>query len=101
MHPEGEEVSQEFDLVMPFLLVESNGGPYDDAAFVSGYRMGLLDADLSSGITTPRVIDAQEFDQADLIAMRHGYTMASSDPLPEDPQSPWLWVEFAFEVEQA
>jgi hypothetical protein len=63
-----------YDLVMPFLPVQSNGGPHDDAAYVAGYEMGLLDAQLSqSHFDQGRAIHGENREQADLIAMRHGY----------------------------
>ncbi|MFV8317145.1 hypothetical protein [Mycobacterium sp. 23] len=63
-----------YDLVMPFIPVQSKGGPYDDDAFVAGYEMGLLDAQLSgSTFTQGHAIRAENQHQADLIAMRHGY----------------------------
>lgn len=66
-----------YELIMPFLPVQSKGGPYDDAAYVAGYEMGKLDGDLAqAGAHEPLTItvhrDNQE--QADLIAMRHGYS---------------------------
>lgn len=64
-----------YDLVMPFLPVQSRGGPHDDDAFVAGYEMGLLDAQLGrSEFDQGRAIRADNREQADLIAMRHGYT---------------------------
>lgn len=30
------EEEQEYDLVMPFVVCQSQGGPYDDDAFVGG-----------------------------------------------------------------
>lgn len=63
------------ELVMPFLPVQSRGGPHDDAAYTAGYEMGLLDAQL---VLRPEVlpnypIHTENREQADLIAMRHGY----------------------------
>ncbi|WP_136246209.1 hypothetical protein [Mycobacterium intracellulare] len=69
-----------YDLVMPFLPVQSKGGPYDDAAFVAGYEMGLLDAQLAgSSFDQGRAIHVANRDQADLLAMRHGYVAEFSD----------------------
>jgi hypothetical protein len=63
-----------YDLVMPFLPVRSKGGPHDDDAYVAGYEMGLLDAQLSrSTFDQGRAIHGENREQADLIAMRHGY----------------------------
>ncbi|MFV2172301.1 hypothetical protein ACFHW2_12045 [Actinomadura sp. LOL_016] len=64
----------QFDMVMPFVTVESKGGPHDDASYVAGYEMGRLDAVLEAGPprheTTIHTVSAK---QADLLAMRHGY----------------------------
>lgn len=69
-----DEDSTRYGLVMPFLPVQSKGGPYDDAAFVAGYQMGLLDAQLGGSIYDQgRAVYAALREQADLIAMRHGY----------------------------
>lgn len=63
-----------YDLVMPFLPVQSKGGPYADDAFVAGYQMGLLDAQLGDSIFDQgRAILVTNREQADLIAMRHGF----------------------------
>jgi len=69
-----DEDGQGYDLVMPFLPVQSNGGPHSDDAYVAGYEMGLLDAQLGkSEFEQGRSIHAENREQADLIAMRHGY----------------------------
>jgi hypothetical protein len=64
----------EYGLVMPFLPVQSKGGPHDDNAYVAGYQMGLLDAELSGSVFDQgRAIGVENREQADLIAMRHGF----------------------------
>jgi hypothetical protein len=92
--PDPQDVNTE--LVMPFVVCQSEGGPYDDVSFVAGYTAGLLDADLRSAawarvergfpIPTPLV------PQADLIAMRHGYALEATpwDDAPEE----WTFVTF-------
>ena len=80
------------DEVMPFVLCRSNGGPYDDEAFMSGWRLGDLAATLAGpgvGALTDSIRPAERR-QADLIAMACGYTMtveAGNDP-------GWLTVTF-------
>lgn len=37
-----EEHDAEFGLVMPFVVCESQGGPYDDNAYVAGFEAGNL-----------------------------------------------------------
>jgi len=58
-------------------------------AFVAGFQMGRLDSDLAAGDTQPRLVYAHLADQADLIAMRHGYTVTLS---PTDDAT-WAWLE--------
>lgn len=69
-----------YEMVMPFVAVQSKGGPYDDAAYVAGYQMGLLDAELSGSVFDQgRAIGVANRAQADLIAMRHGFIAEFTD----------------------
>ena len=77
----------EYELVMPFVAVTSQGGPFDDTAYVAGYELGVLDGQLAGPhAPTPerpgppsvqdwRWIKTANVEQADLIAMRHGRSM--------------------------
>lgn len=77
----------EYEPMMPFLAVASRGGPYDDTAYVAGYELGILDGQLSGPYApTPekpgppaidhwRWIKSDNVEQADLIAMRHGWEL--------------------------
>src|SRR5262245_63623897 len=78
--------------VMPLVLCRSRGGPYEDDAFSSGWRLGAIGAALAGpGISALcESIRAHERVQADLMAMAYGYTMrvdSSTDP-------DWLCVTF-------
>lgn len=74
MSDEPQDGEFNYDLVMPFLPVASKGGPYDDDAFCAGYAMGLLDAELGGSVFGQgRAVLVQNREQADLIAMRHGF----------------------------
>lgn len=78
---------QEFvygEMLMPFLPVQSKGGPHDDGAFVAGFEMGRLDGLLQAaeaqGLALSdcvpdegQNIHAENREQADLIAMRYGF----------------------------
>jgi hypothetical protein len=69
-----------YGLVMPFVTCKSRGGPHDDASYVAGYEMGVLNRDLALTRflgTLPGVkqIHAENVPQADLIAMRNSYSM--------------------------
>ena len=65
------------DTVMPLLLCRTRGGPLDDEAFLSGWRLGLIAATLAMpGVSAlSDAIRPVERDQADLIAMAGGYLM--------------------------
>lgn len=81
-----------YGLVMPFVVVTSKGGPWDDQAYVAGYEMGLLDARLQLGIVGDGYqIHTWNIPQADLIAMRHGYT-ANGEISDDHPE--WAFVTF-------
>jgi hypothetical protein len=95
--PDGRSVmfdtnEAECEAVLPFTLCRSNGGPYDDDAFLSGWRLGVLDATLAAlGVSAlADSIRPVEYAQADLIAMARGYTM-DAEP-SRDPG--WLSVTF-------
>ena len=78
--------------VMPLVLCRSRGGPYDDEAFSSGWRLGEIGATLARpGISAlAESIRPQERLQADLIAMARGYTMTVEPSSSAD----WLAVTF-------
>jgi len=70
----------EYGIVMPFTIVQSKGGPHEDSAFTSGYRMGTADMTLSTlnhlgALAWDYFARVEEHDQLDLIAMRHGYSV--------------------------
>lgn len=93
-------MADEFSLMMPFVVVESNGGPYDDAAFVAGYQCGTVDAKLAAAkaVGANHLVEVCYSDlraQIDLIAMRHGYTV---DVVDEDDE--WSTYSFLMDVEQ-
>jgi hypothetical protein len=80
------------DGVMPLVLCRSRGGPYDDEAFLSGWRLGELDATLARpGINAlSQSIRPHERVQANLVAMARGYAMTVHST--SDPE--WLAVTF-------
>lgn len=72
-----------YGLVMPFVTVVSKGGPHDDTSYVAGFEMGSLDATLravapfaGNGMGLTFTIHADNRQQADLIAMHHGFVTA-------------------------
>lgn len=82
----------EYGLLMPFTVVASKGGPYDDASYCAGYEMGQLDAALAAGPRLHQItIRTANVPQADLVAMLHGYTSEAAEP---SECGGWTWVEF-------
>lgn len=77
--PEEEGEDHGFDLLMPFVLVQSNGGTLDDESFCIGWECGRIDGMLLTGETDfdtgTVLIHAISLPQVDLIAMRHGYVV--------------------------
>ncbi len=73
---EDDPPADEFGLVMPFVSVASKGGPHDDDSYASGWEMGALDSELAHNDQPllERVIQEPNTAQADLIAMRYGFT---------------------------
>ncbi len=95
---DGEE-SIERGFVMPFVNVTSRGGRYDDEAFTAGWEMGALDALLSdladrctSGLSLDlrKMIHSANAEQADLIAMHHGFQIETEDSEVEGWTHLWL-----------
>lgn len=82
----------EYDLVMPFVVVQSAGGKYDDESFVAGFRLGRLDEELSRGtlLTVDETVETDVLAQVDLLAMRHGYTVEPRDTGMDE----WTFVIF-------
>lgn len=75
-------MSDHYDLVCPFVVCESMGGPFADGAYVAGYEMGRFDAILAGVIfqrTVTTTMRTANLPQADLVAMRRGWTMATED----------------------
>lgn len=85
----------EYEMVMPFVTVTSKGGPHDDNSYVAGYAMGTLNAELRVGMMIgadiSRDVAQENVEQAELLAMRHGY-VSEQTPSSEDG---WVLMEFS------
>lgn len=67
-----------WSLVLPFVACRSQGGPYEDDAFVAGFQTGQVDRALAAiaavggdGLTA--MVREDLGPQLDLIAMRYGF----------------------------
>jgi hypothetical protein len=67
------------ELVMPFVVCQSKGGPYDDSAFAAGWQAGAIDQALQVAASGPAVtlrypmVHAALVPQLELIGMKHGW----------------------------
>lgn len=90
--PEWDDRDEEMrTLSMPFVCVESVGGPYHDGSFVAGFQLGEISEALRTRMiaATTYLILTPLQRQADLIGMKFGYT---SDILIEDDE----WTQIGF-----
>lgn len=87
------------ELAVPFIVCQSKGGPYEDAAFVAGFQCGEIDRALLAGAAvgaqTVRfpIVHSGIVKQLELHAMNRGYpyvTATRSDEWPE-----WSDVTFS------
>lgn len=92
----------EYGLVMPFLCVQSAGGPFDDHAFVEGVRYAMVQnhldliPDAVVAFTYQVYADPAMAEQYDLLAMHHDCT-SSSEPWDEHPDE-WALVTITREL---
>lgn len=78
-------------VIVPFVVVASVGGMYQDDSFFAGYEIGRLEADLDHARATghfpaPRWLKEPLTHQADLAAMARNFVMRTRNPGPEDDQ---------------
>jgi len=69
----------EFSLVMPFVVCETNGGPYDDAGFVAGCYFGLVQERVERVGWFEGYVPTPLVPQLDLLAMHHSLTFRSEE----------------------
>ena len=103
-------MSDDLELLMPFVTVSSKGGPHDDDSYVAGWEMAQLDNRLAyakfggfdAGTATLR---RSNLPQVDLIAMKHGFigTEIEFDPdnfehphLADDVRAEWALMQFTW-----
>jgi hypothetical protein len=83
------------ELIMPFVVVQSVNGPWDDDAYAAGWEMGALDIRLRMASEADAVIHAVtirdwNLPQLELVAMKHGVLVG--EVLDRDTTG-WLIVE--------
>lgn len=82
-----------YGLLMPFAVCESNGGPYQDHAFVQGYTAGVLDARMEhTDKAFQHYVAPALIPQLDLVAMHRGWSI-KHEPWDEHPDE-WTLATF-------
>lgn len=75
--PDEQPTEPQYEIVMPFVVTQSNGGPYDDDAFVAGWYAAELDIVLEQMARfhcgMARTVPTPLVPQIDLIAMKYGF----------------------------
>lgn len=87
-----DEEGTEYALIMPFVVCQSHGGPYEDAAFCAGWEMGMLDEQMKRmerAVAVESTIRAASLPQADLVYMKHGFQITST---VYDDSGEWAFV---------
>lgn len=79
-------------MVMPFVTVESRGGPHDDRSYVAGYEVGSISAEMTHarGRIT-RYVHAENQPQLDLVAMKHRYGVVFGEETRDAPG--WILMD--------
>ena len=100
--PDDDNDEADYGLVMPFVVCQSEGGPYESQAFVSGVSCGVIDETLRqlaalaqhglTAATVERYVAPALLPQLDLVAMRHGFTL-TSEAWDEHPDE-WALATF-------
>jgi hypothetical protein len=90
--PNNHDLDIDDETGIPLVLCRSHGGPFEDEAFRSGWRLGEIASTLGRlGVSAvAESIRPWELRQADLMAMAYGYTMTVEPSADPD----WLPVTF-------
>lgn len=101
-----ESEPTEYTYVMPFVVVKSNGGIFEDNAYAAGWEAGKIDYDLAMGeflkFNPPNyIVRRTNLPQIDLIAMKHKLVMEEIEfEEPFDGQEEWARVHFGIYNEE-
>lgn len=93
-----------FEMIMPLVVCQSNGGPYDDLSFVVGMRYAEINLALGTlpafGILDYSLwVERELAPQLDLLAMHHGYTVTFEECEVEECMGDWVQANFVKIIE--
>lgn len=87
-----------YGLVMPFVVCQSKGGPYQDDAFCAGWQCGEIDKALEvAAATQAQTVYIEQartalIPQLELIGMRYGFGYQLADVSAQYPD----WCQYTF-----
>lgn len=95
---------EEWNIVVPFVVCQSQGGPYEDLAFCAGFEAGRISQALKSATAADATVlrytvRTELVKQLDLIAMDAGFKMVTAE-VEETDDHPAMpeWTFATFEV---
>lgn len=95
-------MSAEYALVYPFVVVESQGGPFRDEDYVCGVEFGGIAAKLKTAPPEATVmrftVHSSNLPMLDLAAADSGFRM-STEPWADDPSWTFAWFHRNTEME--
>lgn len=80
----------EFELMLPFVVTRSHGGPYDDSSYVAGFELGQICGMLPYVDEMERPVHTTNLPCLDLAAMREGFEITSREEIDDT----WTQVKF-------
>lgn len=99
--PADEPETDGMSLVLPFVVCQSKGGPYDDTAFVAGYQTGQIDARLemaaaAGAVAVCTTVMTALVRQLELVAMNRGFPVMHVQTSDDSPE--WSMITFMQET---
>lgn len=90
-----ENKNEDYGLLYPFVVCTSNGGPYDDNAFVAGCYFGMIQQEskiIALGKQKRWCVPTPLVPQLELLAMHEGLAIITQewDEYPDE----WTFVSF-------
>jgi hypothetical protein len=97
LDPADEPEDEGYELVVPFVVCTSVGGPFDDDAFVAGFQAGQVNQALKVAANANAhevqfTINAALVKQVELIGMNHGFHHIVAEVADDAPS--WAFVTF-------
>lgn len=100
LDPADQPEDEGYELVVPFVVCTSVGGPFDDDAFVAGFQAGQVDQALkvagnANASEVRFTVNSELVKQLELIGMNHGYPHIEA----EAPEGAPAWAVVTFRIE--